>query len=172
MARTALDPVHGGEADRWGGWSWRKPSHGEHFRTCSYCGSIHPEDLANESGWAADWADRKYGWPHKFYVQVPNRAPGQRYVIGATSADQPHGDGTGWLPSSDVPDDVNSEGWRDLATSYRWVLIGTRATHHAKFYSVHLADPAIQALALDRIQAASGLRFRFADGRVSWAPAR
>lgn len=45
---TPADPVHGGEAGRWGGWSWRSPRRGDHFRTCSYCGSIHPEDLAAE----------------------------------------------------------------------------------------------------------------------------
>jgi hypothetical protein len=44
----AADPVHDGEADRWGGWDWRNPRYGDHFRTCSYCGSIHPEDLAAE----------------------------------------------------------------------------------------------------------------------------
>lgn len=45
------------------------------LRGCGYCGSMHPEDLAAalRSGARLDPADRKYGWPHKFYVdKVPN----------------------------------------------------------------------------------------------------
>lgn len=171
MGSDEVDPVHGGEADRFGGWSWRDAARGEHFRTCSYCGSIHPEDLADESGWAAQWADRKYRWPHKFYVDLLNRDEEQRFVIGASSSDTVPTE-RGWVRSTEVPADVNREGWGDLAESYRWVLIGTRPRLHAKFYSVHLADPQIDRLARERIEAVSGVRFRFGDGRVSWAPAR
>lgn len=45
------------------------------FRTCSHCGSIHPEDLlrALQAGSQLECADMKYGWPHKFYVHgVPS----------------------------------------------------------------------------------------------------
>lgn len=53
---------------------WREANeHG--FRTCSFCGSIHPEDLlrALEAGATLECADWKYGWPHKFYVRgVPS----------------------------------------------------------------------------------------------------
>jgi hypothetical protein len=171
MATAVPDLVHGAEAQRFGGWSWREPSRGEHFRTCSYCGSIHPEDLADESGWAAEWADQKYGWPHKFYVRLPNRTSEQRFVIGATtSSERPAGDD--WVPAADLRSDVNTEGWGDLPGTYAWVLVGTRPAHHGKFYTVHLADPAAAAVALERVQAVSGLRFRFAGGRVSWAAAR
>jgi hypothetical protein len=167
--RPAPDPVHGGEAERWGGWSWRAPSHGEHYRTCSYCGSIHPADLAAETDWRAEWADRKYGWPHKFYVAVPNRNPERLFITSATNAtERPAGDG--WLPSADVPPDVMTEGWSDLAATYTWVLTGTRATHHAKFYTLHLADPSITPYVLEAVQRVSGLRIRFEDGRVSWCP--
>ncbi len=41
-------------------------------RTCSYCGSIHPEDLLRfleQAGHTLGGADWKYGWPHKFYLQ-------------------------------------------------------------------------------------------------------
>lgn len=47
---------------------------GYHARTCSYCGSLHPEDLYNllqMPGTKLGGADWKYGWPHKFYVEVP-----------------------------------------------------------------------------------------------------
>lgn len=169
MARATPDPVHGQER-RFGRWSWRKPSHGEHYRTCSYCGSIHPEDLSAETAWAAEWADQKYGWPHKFYVMIPNRTAAQRFVIGASTAREPRW-GDGWMPAADVPPDVNTEGWGELPGIYAWVLVGTRPGHHAKFYTQHLADPSADAAAIERIQVVSGRRFQFADGSISWAPA-
>jgi len=167
----ARDLVHGGEAERWGGWSWREPSRGEHYRTCSYCGCIHPEDLAAEAAWSAEWADRKYGWPHKFYVNVTNRHPEQRFLTGATTG-TPTGlmDAT-WVRPSEVPDDVNTDGWRDLGERYAWVAIGTRPTHHAKFYTAHLADLRIDPVALETVQRVSGLRFHFEEGRVRWEAA-
>nr|MBL8412719.1 hypothetical protein [Dechloromonas sp.] len=45
------------------------------LRACGYCGSMHPADVAAalRSGARLDPSDRKYGWPHKFYVEnVPN----------------------------------------------------------------------------------------------------
>lgn len=48
------------------------------FRTCSYCGSIHPIDLlsALKNGATVHGSDWKYGWPHKFYIEkVPNKYP-------------------------------------------------------------------------------------------------
>ncbi|MGY6019618.1 hypothetical protein [Streptomyces spinosirectus] len=170
MAGDSPDLVHAGEAERWGGWSWREPSRGEHFRTCSYCGSIHPEDLAAEANWAAEWADRKYGWPHKFYVSVPSRNPDQRFVTGATTGkDRPTYDGE-WVRSDAIPEDVITDGWQDVAETYGWVVISTRPKHHAKFYTAHLADPGPDRQALETIQRVSGLRFTFEDGRVRWEP--
>lgn len=45
------------------------------LRSCGYCGSMHPADLAAaiKAGARGHWADFKYGWPHKWYVDdVPN----------------------------------------------------------------------------------------------------
>lgn len=56
------------------------------FRTCSYCGSMHPEDLlhALEAGAQLGMADWKYGWPHKFYVdKIPNPKAGDDCEIGS-----------------------------------------------------------------------------------------
>lgn len=52
---------------------WREPRDGQAWRTCSYCGSVHPEDLLRliEEGAKLGGADWKYGWPHKFYVTGP-----------------------------------------------------------------------------------------------------
>jgi hypothetical protein len=58
------------------------------FRTCDFCGSIHPEDLfvlmRDHASVALDEADWKYGWPHKFYIEgIPNPLVG---VMTVTSA--------------------------------------------------------------------------------------
>lgn len=234
---TTIEIVHGGGA------TWRPPRDGEHFRTCSYCGCIHPEDLAPELGpqgqcktchltgweacfrgqkppWFADltdeqrrelvadsadelaamearnephsydpgiayasWADRKYGWPHKFYVEnLRNREPERLHVISGhrPPAEGPYAKGgelyhppqdtpgMRWVRPEDVPEGTVTDGWRDLA-EYELVGLGTRPTHHAKFYSEHLADPAIPAEVKEKIHQACGLRFHFTeDGRVSW----
>lgn len=45
------------------------------LRSCGYCGSMHPTDLvaALAAGARVHWADFKYGWPHKLYVDdIPN----------------------------------------------------------------------------------------------------
>lgn len=45
------------------------------LRSCGYCGSMHPADLAAalRAGATLEWADAKYGWPHKAYVErIPN----------------------------------------------------------------------------------------------------
>lgn len=57
------------------------------LRTCNWCGSVHPEDLWNlvheRIGVRFEPADRKYGWPHKFYVDgVPNVHSGDRVECG------------------------------------------------------------------------------------------
>lgn len=48
---------------------WR-PAGEEHGRSCSWCGSAHPAELAAaiRSGATLSMADMKYGWPHKFYI--------------------------------------------------------------------------------------------------------
>jgi hypothetical protein len=167
------DPVHGQEAARFGGWFWSEPRRGEHFRRCSFCGSISPEDLAIEPEWQPEWADRKYGWPHKFYVDIPNQEPDGLFVVSASyGRDEPPTDivGSGWIRSCDLPEGVNTDGWtregEELAA--KWVVLGTKSHHHAKFYSVHLAAPQLPAEVKETIERRSGLRFRFADGNVAW----
>lgn len=46
-----------------------RPKHST-YRHCSYCGSLHPEDMVAilEKGARLELSDFKYGWPHKFYV--------------------------------------------------------------------------------------------------------
>lgn len=92
---------------------------GRPFRTCNYCGSIHPEDLlkAIEAGGIMHSSDWKYGWPHKFYVKdIPNPLEGMKIKVGSESkmVDEKR---------------VETELW-GMAGKHTW----------AKFYSKHLKD--------------------------------
>mgnify|MGYP001607407496 CR=1 FL=1 len=155
-------------------WTWREPSHGEHFRTCSFCGSIHPGDLAAEAGWRPEWADRKYGWPHKFYVDIPNRVPERLFAIGGTSRFH-EADRGRYVPFEELTDEQAAIAARDGWTSSSWgpgsgIHFGTRPVHHAKFYTIHLADSALDEAVRTTIAARSGLEFTFLEGRVAWRP--
>jgi len=228
----ATDPVHGSgwnSAARWGGWVWREPRYGDFFRTCSFCGCIHPEDLAAETagdgncrvcgkhgwsacfegqshagikeavqagkldigdeertrvlamadehqydpgGWYASWADQKYGWPHKLYVEgLEPRDPSLLHVLSTTNRDP--GDGRYVAAAALTPEQreiIRADGMlRDGEEPDGWYLFEPRSTLHAKFYTAHLADPRISQDVKDSIQRVSGLRFTFTDdGRVTW----
>lgn len=50
------------------------------FLKCDYCGSLHPSEIVAgiKAGATGDWADWKYGWPHKSYFgSIPNTQYGQ-----------------------------------------------------------------------------------------------
>lgn len=180
MSATTPTPVHAGEAERFGGWHWREPTRGEHFRRCSYCGSMHPDDLVTTARGRVDWADRKYGWPHKFYVHVPNQNPDRLFVVGSSSGgnqsrnEPPY---PGWVHVDNLTPEQEEilvrEGY-EPGSRYRptgWVGFGTRAEHFGKVYTVHLADPAISDETKAQAAALCGLRFEFLDdGRISWMP--
>lgn len=153
-------------------WTWREPAHGQHFRTCSFCGSIHPDDLAAEQTWRAEWADRKYGWPHKFYVDIPNRDPRQMYVLGGVNRYE-SSPLAGVVPFEELTEEqtamVERDGWESFGPG-SGILFGTRTVHTAKFYNVHLSDNAVSDAVRETIAARSGLAFTFGDDRVSWRP--
>lgn len=162
------------DADRWGGWGWREPDRGEHFRRCGFCGSIHPDDLAAEPNWRADWADRKYGWPHKFYVDIPNRQPKQLFVVSATTTPT-----DGYIAREDLTNEQRDIAKRDGFDSddrrrpWQYFQFAPRPMHHGKFYSIHLGDTEITADVKATIEQRSGLTFEFTpDGRVAWRPAK
>lgn len=172
-------PVHAGEADRWGGWTWREPSRGEHFRRCSYCGSMHPEDLVTTARGRVDWADRKYGWPHKFYVHVPNQNPDAVFCVGGTSHLDITMNGRGYVSREDLtPEQVDIIVRDGMGRSpddlhYAGYLFGTRTEHFGKVYTVHLADPDLSDDVRQQAAELCGLRFAFVeDGRIGWEPAR
>ena len=133
----------------------------------------YPAHTYNPGGWYASWADRKYGWPHKFYAKgIANRHPETLRIITALSAGQEdrmeRETGYQWYAIADIPAGTDVSGWRLEDGGYTHVGLGSDKTHFVKFYTMHLADPAISAEAKDAIERASGLRFRFEDGRVSW----
>lgn len=159
---------------RIGGWAWSGPVRGEHFRRCSYCGSIHPDDLAAEERWSAQWADRKYGWPHKFYVDIPNRQPSALSAISRTNyaptgRERDHG----WIATADLTEEhwaiLDRDGWTppDGPDGHYW-LFGTKPFHHAKFYTVHLRDNALSPATKRAIEQRCGLEFSFDGDRVAW----
>lgn len=79
---------------------------------CQYCSSMHPQDLAAaiRLGATVSWADFKYGWPHKVYVdRAPNRYEGELEVRW-------------WGPDGPGPEEP--------AKAVTW----------GKFYTVHLQD--------------------------------
>lgn len=172
--RVPTDQTVHPDADRWGGWSWREPSRGEHVRRCSYCGSVNPDDLAAEPTWRADWADRKYGWPHKFYVDIPNRNPEALFVVSSISRQPRDNEREGWVAVADLTDEQRGwlirDGWqRADETGDRWVQFGTRPNHFGKFYSIHLRDAGLDPAVKQAIEQRCGLAFDFTDdGRVAW----
>lgn len=53
---------------------------------CDYCGSLHPREVVAllAKGATMDPADRKYGWPHKFYLSNPWGKFYTRHLVDAT----------------------------------------------------------------------------------------
>lgn len=166
--------IHAGQPYGGDKWTWDKPRKPAHFRTCSYCGCIHPEDLVAEPNWTAEWADRKYGWPHKFYVSIPDRNGELDWLGGSTSemSDEELAR-YGWKRVKDLTSKEREVLEREnLMGDYKVVGIGTRDTHHAKFYTEHLHDPNLAPGVVDAIHQTSGLIFEWLpDGRVAWRPA-
>jgi hypothetical protein len=123
---------------------WREPQlqrepYGEPFRSCSYCGSIHPEDLIKliEAGATMHGADWKYGWPHKFYVEkIPNPHAGKVVEMGSSSGPSITKDTAGavFAPTCHHAD-CKEHGYWKLPR-----MEPAPATTTAKFYNAHLED--------------------------------
>ena len=86
------------------------------WRTCSYCDSMHPEDMiklfAENKVASLSGSDWKYRYPHKFYIEVDNPEADREVITG-----------------------VQTHGGKVLKTFY--VSIPTLS---GKFYNDHLAD--------------------------------
>jgi hypothetical protein len=125
------------------------------LRSCAYCGSMHPADVAAaiRAGARGEWADMKYGWPHKaYFTGIPNPHAGM-LEARAFANYQPEGK-TDWVKVGKF--------WREPGTP-------AEATTYGKFYSVHLMDATAEDRAV--IESHLGLAFHFIDdGKVSWRP--
>lgn len=149
---------------------WRKPridrKYGriETYRTCSYCGSIHPEDLYTH---LRDWnlnrstleklishsekqmlplggTDWKYGWPHKFYVYgITNPLAGTECEVGSDSYPiySCCGEEFSGKEHSTCPKcSQNRFNCRIIKTERRPIIGKASAFAWVKFYNEHLLD--------------------------------
>lgn len=147
---------------------WPPAQDGSHrktgrLRSCEYCGSMHPADVAEfiRKGASGSWADFKYGWPHKAYFDnIPNPFVG--LIESRCSRSNP------------PKEEIEAGLWIKLKetqwnTTYYHEL-GSPAPQHTygKFYSIHLLDASIEDKAV--IEQHLGLEFTFGDGNktVSW----
>ena len=123
---------------------WREPSgqsdggpYYRDFRSCSYCGSMHPADLLRvvSEGARLHGADWKYGWPHKFYIDdIVNKIAGQICRVGGVYCSAANLDES----KQRHPEAVN---WRESEHGWQADLMGEAPTHlTAKWYNVHLRD--------------------------------
>lgn len=136
--------------------------YGYPFRTCSYCGSIHPEDLLRvlANGATLGGSDWKYGWPHKFYVEgIPNPLAG-KMVEQYSYTSRPD-----LYPEETWEKDPEGEGYRNKKES--WVA---PATTHAKWYNTHLLDLDDKAFAFmaESLKMYAGIEFKKVDGELKY----
>lgn len=113
------------------------------YRACAWCGSMHPADFAKliRAGefTRVEWADWKYGWPHKLYADTTTRLDLTAEELARTN--------TVWGP----PGTTTRRLWNGAV----------------KFYSVHLrhADPGDKAL----VEMVGQIEFEFDTGSgVHW----
>lgn len=113
------------------------------FPLCSYCGSMTPDDFLDQirKGAKVGGSDWKYGYPHKFYVDIPNPNPDEKRIVG-------------WGPGED---DVT---WSTYPTLHLKFY-----TEHLEGWEP-LKDEKVQ----DEIYRATGISFKFGDdGRVVYS---
>jgi hypothetical protein len=137
------------------------------LRSCSWCGSMHPSDLAAaiQAGARGHWADWKYGWPHKWYVRdIPNPHAGMDEARSTAYGKKPT-DGE-WEEMRE-PRYSERTGERVEDRVYWIQRSKAGATTDGKFYTEHLQDATDEEREI--IERAMGLRFTFTpDGKVSW----
>lgn len=113
------------------------------FRSCSYCGSMHPEDLvaALNAGARLGGSDWKYGWPHKFYVDdIPNPYAGRLVSrVSSSGPGEPKADDRARMERYVKP------GGKVIWTQEesRWkakVMEPDGPTTNGKWYNEHLKD--------------------------------
>jgi hypothetical protein len=127
---------------------------------------MHPTDLvaAMKAGAVAHWADFKYGWPHKAYVEnIPNPHAGMLEVRCWASSPQA---GIDREVREKRFDPTTGEPVADYVT-YTEQPKPAGATTYGNFYTVHLMDATPEERQI--IERHLGFTFQFSDdGRVTW----
>jgi len=113
---------------------WRGPDHNG-VRTCSYCGSLHPDDfmrLAKDRVRLGP-TDKNY----KVYVDIPETQGDELRVISASCEDNKPSWGTQKWEVADL-EILRRDGWG--GSNYKWMLRAPRGvTAFGKFYFQHLS---------------------------------
>lgn len=104
---------------------------------CWYCGSLNPDHLLElfRSGKVVGFSgsDWKYGWPHKFYIDIDTGKPGEYYYeINGEQVDKAEYD----KACADRNYRCNEFGGRSMGSGR---VEGT-GVFHAKFYNEHIVD--------------------------------
>lgn len=126
-------------------------TYGANLRHCSYCGSIHPEDLLKvlSQGAALELSDFKHGWPHKFYVKD---------ILN---------------PLADEIVEIGSESKRVEGKIVSTPIMGTASkTIMMKWYNIHLLDIANSKELFDnltnKIKEMTGIQFLMTEKGLAW----
>lgn len=135
------------------------------MRSCQFCGSMHPADLAAaiRAGARGSFADMKYGWPHKAYFDgVPNPHAGLLETRSSSSTKSE------WFPHEVREPRYNERTGERIAdyVTYTEAPTPAPATTHGKFYTLHLQDATPEDR--DTIERHLGLRFEFDGHGVGW----
>jgi hypothetical protein len=121
------------------------------FRTCKYCGSIHPEDLVNAlaAGAKLGGSDWKYGWPHKFYIDgIPNSQAGN--MVSRESGNRAEmTDEERAYKDQQYADRGGRVEWKKTEGGWEYKCFEPDgATTHGKWYNAHLKDLSPEAFEL------------------------
>jgi hypothetical protein len=124
---------------------------------CNYCGSLSVAEAIKAletPGTQFSGSDWKYGWPHKFYLDIPTGQPAQHTY---TIYDQ------GFLNEGRR---VSKEEWVEHKGSKGTGIEEGTGHIHAKFYTEHLVDATPEELARFNELSIKYLRisFEIADG--------
>jgi hypothetical protein len=142
-------------AQRFAPQEWREGSASRPWLSCSYCGCMHPEYLieALKNGATLGGSDWKYGWPHKFYVTVPNPEPEQLFTLVSCSYD----------PKDPAYEKINDR---------EWVQRGKRETLTGKWYNIHLLDDGVPEELFEVLFEHSNIKFEVEDMGLKYSAPR
>lgn len=138
----------------------------ENYRYCSYCGSLHPADFMYQacksgSGCKIGGSDWKYGYPHKFYVDIPNPNPDEKRLCGSTSkGSKPIFSRDSGVVEKYIKDgDEPGESYTIWDDKRGWSMEGTYPIISCKFYTEHFKDMGLTKQDSDIIFEHTGIIF-------------